>query len=397
MLSRTFLLKLAPNKAKLDTARYTYEKHLLYVQHWTTQLYFKPDFKEGLITSRKGLSDEEKAVLNKKAQAFSTEGTGMLCNQAQQRARAILSAHWASTEATGNKSNVPQVKQIGCPARLEASKTKEFDYWLSVENAMEKRGRVMLPCHSHIRLNHFLKTGWTLNMETAELYYRSGVPYARVFVQKEVAKPVLSEDTLGCDVGYRNGVARSDGYIGQNTAKVIKAQRNKEKAQKRQDSLADQPRIKQLHKEHIQFTGKPPARHYKGRRTKTVVKQILDIEARRAIARCKPTGKTLCVESPKVLNNLRSGSLQGWARNYFAARCHVIGAEEGVAVWEVNPAYTSQTCNGCGKTDAQSRSGASFICTACGHMAHADVNAGKNIASKGGRSLREVLRKRRAA
>jgi transposase len=46
----------------------------------------------------------------------------------------------------------------------------------------------------------------------------------------------------------------------------------------------------------------------------------------------------------------------------------------------VNAAYTSMTCQVCGQVDANSRkSQAEFACTGCGHTAHADVNAARNI------------------
>jgi putative transposase len=51
-------------------------------------------------------------------------------------------------------------------------------------------------------------------------------------------------------------------------------------------------------------------------------------------------------------------------------------------VEKINPAYTSQTCNACGHCDAKNRqSQAVFVCRACGHAAHADVNAARNIAA----------------
>jgi putative transposase len=47
----------------------------------------------------------------------------------------------------------------------------------------------------------------------------------------------------------------------------------------------------------------------------------------------------------------------------------------------IKPAYTSQTCAECGHKAAGSReSQAEFRCLACGHTAHADVNAARNIA-----------------
>lgn len=53
-------------------------------------------------------------------------------------------------------------------------------------------------------------------------------------------------------------------------------------------------------------------------------------------------------------------------------------------VIRINPAYTSQTCNECKAVDKLSRiSQSEFVCTSCGHTANADLNAAKNIKSKG--------------
>ena len=51
-------------------------------------------------------------------------------------------------------------------------------------------------------------------------------------------------------------------------------------------------------------------------------------------------------------------------------------------VERINPAYTSQTCSGCGHRDPESRESQSrFRCRACGLQVHADVNAARNIAA----------------
>jgi transposase len=53
-------------------------------------------------------------------------------------------------------------------------------------------------------------------------------------------------------------------------------------------------------------------------------------------------------------------------------------------VQKVAAAYTSQTCNACGHIARESReSQPTFRCVACGHEAHADVNAARNIAAAG--------------
>lgn len=58
--------------------------------------------------------------------------------------------------------------------------------------------------------------------------------------------------------------------------------------------------------------------------------------------------------------------------------------ERGKHLGLVNPAYTSQTCNSCGHIDKKSRiSQSEFVCTSCGVIDNADVNASKIILSKG--------------
>jgi putative transposase len=49
---------------------------------------------------------------------------------------------------------------------------------------------------------------------------------------------------------------------------------------------------------------------------------------------------------------------------------------------QIEPAYTSQTCSGCGHRDPESRESQSrFRCRACGLTVNADVNAARNIAA----------------
>ncbi|MEV8637686.1 transposase [Streptosporangium sp. NPDC051023] len=62
----------------------------------------------------------------------------------------------------------------------------------------------------------------------------------------------------------------------------------------------------------------------------------------------------------------------------------------GRVVVAVNPANTSRTCARCGHCAAGNRvTQAAFRCTACGHAAHADVNAAINIL-RAGLALRQA-------
>jgi transposase len=64
----------------------------------------------------------------------------------------------------------------------------------------------------------------------------------------------------------------------------------------------------------------------------------------------------------------------------------------GRTVIAVNPRHTSQRCAECGHVEAGNRvTQETFRCLACGHQAHADVNAARNIL-RAGLALQEALK-----
>ena len=48
---------------------------------------------------------------------------------------------------------------------------------------------------------------------------------------------------------------------------------------------------------------------------------------------------------------------------------------DGITLYLVNPAYTSQSCYKCGHTTKDNRHASRFKCTMCGQKSHADANA----------------------
>lgn len=111
-----------------------------------------------------------------------------------------------------------------------------------------------------------------------------------------------------------------------------------------------------------------------------------DLKTRRMTASAKGT-----VEAPGKMVAQKSGLNRailekGWHRIEVALRS--AARYTGTQVLLINPAYTSQTCNRCKHVDSKSRkSQAVFVCTACGHRDHADVNAAKNILSAAGHAV----------
>lgn len=72
--------------------------------------------------------------------------------------------------------------------------------------------------------------------------------------------------------------------------------------------------------------------------------------------------------------------LTNCGRGAVAKKLADLNARYDIEIHEVEPAYTSKTCSGCGYVDARQRSGEKFHCRHCGKKLHADVNGARNIA-----------------
>jgi putative transposase len=83
------------------------------------------------------------------------------------------------------------------------------------------------------------------------------------------------------------------------------------------------------------------------------------------------------VKAKAALNRRILDNAPGERRRQLAYKATRFGSELRL----VPPAGTSQTCSTCGARDPQSRPGCGreFACTSCGHHAHADRNAARNI------------------
>lgn len=341
-MNRAYKLKLYGNATKFDTARYANHRFIQYTNMYMGRNFFTPKVK------------------------FSTKGLGQLANWAKRKSFSIVKTVKAASRVTGNKMNVPIAKKIGCPAIIEKSLNSAFDYWVRVPNEWTFRGGVYIPAKSHKAFNRAIKEGWNL-LRTCEFKIINGNHYAVVFLTKEAPKIQKPKSFIGVDVGMKHSIVTSEGHLGRGISTVVKRQKRKFAERQRQNNRISD-------------------------RGRTEVKQLLDREAKIVMRRSQKIGAGIAVEDPKRLANLRAGSLQGWARSYFANRLHVLGKENGVLVVDVNPYQTSITCSSCGNVNKQSRvSRDAFVCKGCGYSAHADVNAAVTISQKGSRLSERVI------
>jgi IS605 OrfB family transposase len=121
--------------------------------------------------------------------------------------------------------------------------------------------------------------------------------------------------------------------------------------------------------------------------------------SKRIVAEAQRTGRGIAVEQltgirARVrLRKPQRATLHSWAFAQLGAFLAYKAKAAGVAFVEVNPAYTSQTCHGCGWVDKRNRrSQAEFECGRCGFVGHADHNAAVNIATRGVDRWGEVMR-----
>jgi putative transposase len=117
------------------------------------------------------------------------------------------------------------------------------------------------------------------------------------------------------------------------------------------------------------------------------------------VAEAQRTGRGIAVEHltgirPRVrLRKPQRAAVHSWAFAQLGTFLGYKAQAAGVAFVEVDPAYTSQTCHGCGWVDQRNRrSQSEFDCGRCGFVGHADHNAAINIATRGVECWGEVMR-----
>lgn len=136
------------------------------------------------------------------------------------------------------------------------------------------------------------------------------------------------------------------------------------------------------------------------RGAKKVLRQLSGYERRRATHRNHEIAKDIVGEAIKAgCSLIRMENLKGirkrtkvpnrhlnrmvslWSFGQLQQFVRYKAAMHGITVELVNPAYTSQTCSGCGKRGLRDRE--VFTCTTCDITLDADINAARNIAGGG--------------
>ncbi len=112
--------------------------------------------------------------------------------------------------------------------------------------------------------------------------------------------------------------------------------------------------------------------------------------SKRLVAHAKDTKAALSLEDltgirdRMTVRKTQRNKHHSWSFNQLRQFVSYKAQREGVPVVFVEPRNTSRTCATCGFVDKRNRrSQAEFSCLRCGHTAHADQNAARNLATRG--------------
>jgi putative transposase len=201
---------------------------------------------------------------------------------------------------------------------------------------------------------------------------RDGKWFLIVTVDVPVEAPIPATDFIGVDLGIANIATDSDGkqHSGADVEKVRKKHNLQRKRLARKGTKDAHRKMRRIGKKEARFH-----RHQNHVISKQIVQTAQRTGCGIALENLKGIGKRVTARGGDAKNRLGSwGFAQLGGFIVYKARL------AGVPVEFVNPRSTSQTCAECGdRRKSNRRSQAEFVCKACGHQAHADRNAARNI------------------
>lgn len=217
----------------------------------------------------------------------------------------------------------------------------------------------------------------------AELVRRKdGKWFLMATVEFDDLPPLDPDDFLGVDLGVENLATDSDGqrHTGEDVEAVrIKCQTLKQQLQSAADKAANARKRKRIRKK-LKRTAECESRFR--RNTNHVL-------SKRLVEKAKGTLRGIALEDLKGIRQRtrfrtpQRNRMGSWGFDQLRQFITYKAQQAGVMLKIVDPAYTSQMCSSCGHVERGNRScQARFCCKRCGHQAHADCNAARNIRAR---------------
>lgn len=272
-------------------------------------------------------------------------------------------------------SRVKAGKTPGYPRFKPRDRYDSFTYPQPAQHSVSGDGRhVYFPKIGNVRIR--LHRPFAGKLKTLAVKREGREWYAVLTCEVPKAEPLPAMGSqVGIDVGTTWFYTTSDGEFCENHRFFQASSRKLRVAQR---SLAR----------------KPKGRSNRRKKAKERVAKLYRKTARQRLQLHHEEAKRLITSHDLICHE--DLNVKGMAQGNLGKQIHDVGwgqffqilsskaAEAGRRVIAVDPRYTSQRCRMCGHTEKGNRgSQANFRCLSCGHAENADVNAAKNILSKG--------------
>lgn len=208
----------------------------------------------------------------------------------------------------------------------------------------------------------------------SDLAFIRGEYYLFATCDVETPEPDDVTEYLGVDLGVSNLATDSDGTL-------------------HSGSHVNNVRIRYARmRAKLQAKGTKSAKRLLRKRSGRESRFVHDVNhclSKQLVKKAKGTGRGLALENLKGIRDrvtVRKPQrllLHSWSFSDLRLKIAYKASRYGVHVVYVDPRNTSRECAVCGCVDKRNRpSQDQFLCTSCGHAAHADVNAAVNIGSR---------------
>jgi putative transposase len=201
------------------------------------------------------------------------------------------------------------------------------------------------------------------------------------------------KSVIGCDLGVKKLLALSNGEQIKNhqfekqlaRTKTIRQRRASHKKRGSKNQKKAYQRLAKIDQkiDNRRSDYQWKVAHYLTRLADVIVLEDLNIQG--MSQKCKPKQD----EKGKYLKNNQSAKralnrlIRDCSWGELKLKIQSVAEKFGCIVLEVDPKFTSQKCSNCGQIDKNSRIQEKFVCTNCGFIADADVQASLNIGMKG--------------
>jgi len=244
---------------------------------------------------------------------------------------------------------------------IDLDNRTSFDGWLTITSIGNKE-KIVLPFKKSKHFNKLLKNG----------IIKKGVRLSNktITLTFDIVKPIMkkSGETVGIDIGQVAVLSVSNGYTSKKDKHGHDLTSITNRLSRRRKGSNSFKRTVEHRKNHIHWSI--------NQLNLSKVKQV-NIENIKYLRRGR--------KYSRQLSHWTYANIFDKLENY----CH----EQGVLVYKVNSAYTSQRCSKCGWVCKSNRKRKLFKCVKCGFTFDSDLNASRNIALS---SLPKISKRKRS-